>query len=482
MPNQNLTVVINAKDKASGILKKLKGNFGSLETAALTAGTAAAAFAAILIKQVITASVEFDKQLGNLQTLYGENTKSVGELEDGIKDLMKTSPTTANDLGAAAYQVVSAGIIDTADAIIVLNEANKLGVAGLGTTEEAVDITTSAINAFSLSSKDANQITNVFFKAVKNGKTTISELSQGFGQVAPLAASTGVEFEGLMAITSGLTTSGLKASTAYTQIRAVLSNLLKPTEEMQEAFDILGITSDNLKERISEEGLQGMLARLTETADENNIVTAKMFGSVEALNVVLALSGEVGEKTMAIQNNMTDSTDELSEAYKQQTERVGAQWQILKGQLMVVMLNMGEVVLPLINEGIGIMIDFIGRASEKWIAFKNAIQPAIDALKKVVDLLRKLKNLGGGGGSFLGTLGKSLLPGITPFANGGIVTSPTLGMVGEAGPEAVIPLSKMGGMGTTINIVVNGDVTGEDLIDRVGDALTQKLQLSTAVV
>jgi hypothetical protein len=33
------------------------------------------------------------------------------------------------------------------------------------------------------------------------------------------------------------------------------------------------------------------------------------------------------------------------------------------------------------------------------------------------------------------------------FANGGIVTRPTLGLVGEAGPEAIVPLSQLGEMG-----------------------------------
>ena len=46
-----------------------------------------------------------------------------------------------------------------------------------------------------------------------------------------------------------------------------------------------------------------------------------------------------------------------------------------------------------------------------------------------------------------------------PFANGGIVTSPTLGLVGEAGPEAIIPLDRAGSLGTT---VVNVQVTSAD--------------------
>jgi hypothetical protein len=48
--------------------------------------------------------------------------------------------------------------------------------------------------------------------------------------------------------------------------------------------------------------------------------------------------------------------------------------------------------------------------------------------------------------------------GIPQMAEGGIVNRPTLALIGEAGPEAVVPLSKMGGMGGggDININVNG--------------------------
>ena len=53
------------------------------------------------------------------------------------------------------------------------------------------------------------------------------------------------------------------------------------------------------------------------------------------------------------------------------------------------------------------------------------------------------------------------LPDIPPLAEGGIVTRPTLAMIGDGnGPEAVIPLSKLGSMGfgggSTITVNVNG--------------------------
>jgi hypothetical protein len=46
---------------------------------------------------------------------------------------------------------------------------------------------------------------------------------------------------------------------------------------------------------------------------------------------------------------------------------------------------------------------------------------------------------------------------IPAMANGGVVTGPTLALIGEAGPEAVIPLDRMGSMGgNNVTIHVNG--------------------------
>ena len=52
------------------------------------------------------------------------------------------------------------------------------------------------------------------------------------------------------------------------------------------------------------------------------------------------------------------------------------------------------------------------------------------------------------------------VPEIPKFAAGGIVTSPTVGLIGEAGPEAIIPLSRAGGMGMGNNVTIN--VNGGD--------------------
>jgi len=69
------------------------------------------------------------------------------------------------------------------------------------------------------------------------------------------------------------------------------------------------------------------------------------------------------------------------------------------------------------------------------------------------------------------------VPNIPMLAEGGIVNSPTLAMIGEAGPEAVIPLSKMDSMGgNNVTIHVNG---GDP--QQVVNALRRYMQLNGSV-
>jgi len=73
-----------------------------------------------------------------------------------------------------------------------------------------------------------------------------------------------------------------------------------------------------------------------------------------------------------------------------------------------------------------------------------------------------------------GVIGSGLA-GFAGFAEGGIVRKPVLGLIGEAGPEAVVPLNQMagasplgamGGNTTVLNVTVEGSVLSEmDLTD-----------------
>lgn len=69
------------------------------------------------------------------------------------------------------------------------------------------------------------------------------------------------------------------------------------------------------------------------------------------------------------------------------------------------------------------------------------------------------------------------VPNIPELANGGIVTGPTLALIGEAGPEAVVPLDRANSMGTT-NVTIN--VNGGDP-NAVVDALRRYMRMNGSV-
>ena len=61
-----------------------------------------------------------------------------------------------------------------------------------------------------------------------------------------------------------------------------------------------------------------------------------------------------------------------------------------------------------------------------------------------------------------GTLTEEERAAVTPFAHGGIVTRPTMALLGEAGPEAIVPLSGGRGLAPVYNITISGNtVFGE---------------------
>lgn len=97
--------------------------------------------------------------------------------------------------------------------------------------------------------------------------------------------------------------------------------------------------------------------------------------------------------------------------------------------------------------------------ANSWIKVINAIIKGYNALPLLPDIgfIGEIK-IGRVGGDEGTTSGGGI--NIPKMASGGIVNQPTLAMIGEAGPEAVIPLSRMGQMGGTNNVTIN--VNGGD--------------------
>jgi TP901 family phage tail tape measure protein len=484
MATENIQIVISAVDKASGVFKKAGGAVSQLGTASKVAATGIAAFGVKLGVDAVKQAAKFEGMMSDVNTLFDDGGKSVDKMSKGIKDLLKTSPKSADDLGASAYSIVSAGITDATEAINVLDSAQKLAVAGLGETSEATDILTSALNAFQIDAENAGAVSNAFFLAVKSGKTTVSELAQGFGQVAPLANEMGIQFNDLISATSAMTTSGLKASVAYTQIRSALSSMLKPTKEMDEALKAANIT--NLEAELNSQGMTATFLKLKAAADENGISMAKMFGSVEALNAVLMLTGETGENANAIFEQMETNSTAVDIAFQKQAQTTENQFKILKNKYNVAMMDLGNKILPIVVKMMDVLSWVADKVSIGWDKMTTKLATVFIAYDKIVGVIEKVIDALGRAkqamaDSTLGQAVGNVAGAITGRARGGIVGSGETTLVGENGPElAQFPAGTRiipNGGGASITLNISGNTFLDDnSAEMFGDQLVRVLK------
>jgi TP901 family phage tail tape measure protein len=366
MGDKTVTIGLNVKaaaaKKALGDLSKsingLADDNKQLIDASKKATAVAAAGFAALSGSLIYAGVQaaqFDDKMRSVKTLLDDDAfNSVGKnLNDGFKDLksgtlavLNQIPIAGDDATKALFDLVSAGV-DVTKANEALATSGKLAVAGLTDVGTATDGITSALNAYGLGAENADLIAAKFFAAQKKGKTTIAELSAGFGKVGATASSLGVSLDEVLSSVSALTLGGVKTAEAYTSLNAVMVGVAKPTAEAQKEAERLGIQFD--LSAIKTKGLSGFLADLNKNQKFNKDSATKLFGSVEALKAIFALTGKGAEKYNEILGEIGDDTKALTTftaAYETQQASLSNQTNIFTNKISSLAIQIGDRLEP----------------------------------------------------------------------------------------------------------------------------------------
>jgi hypothetical protein len=111
----------------------------------------------------------------------------------------------------------------------------------------------------------------------------------------------------------------------------------------------------------------------------------------------------------------------------------------------------------IVGSGLETALGFFGRFAEGAVDFIGEI---ITSLLEAISLQQVLNALSAVGGAVGGVVGGVLS--LIGLAAGGIVTSPTPAIVGESGPEAVIPLERLGALGGSREPKVEVNIYGAE--------------------
>ena len=387
--NLVLKLVLKATDGMSGIirqavrasdtdfeklqrsLKDTAAGFDDFGKKAGITGGALTAFSGINAKL----AGDFEEGMNNVSTLINTDVESLQAMSDEILKIGKNSPKAIRDLTDGLYLIRSAGI-SAADQFDVLRGSEKLAVAGLATTAEAVDIATSAMNAFQLKGQDSAKMYDMFFKVVKYGKTNISEFAQGFGSVAGVVSAANIKIDEYSAAIAAMTTTGVKANIAHTQMKAVVAGLSRATDDQVKIFNQLGAKS--FKDLIEKSGgMVNALAKIKTAVGSDEAKIISLVGSVEAYNAVMSLTGSTNKVYLQTLDDMRNGADSLSQAYAKQTAGFNMQMKILGNQVQALGIKFGNGLLPVFKSLGGVLNGIIGFLDKMPTGLTNFLSIAI---------------------------------------------------------------------------------------------------------
>jgi hypothetical protein len=263
--------------------------------------------------------------------------------------------------------------------------------------------------------------------------------------------------------------------------------------ELQEKFGKKKLTQDEMLSKIQAEILKREKATTKEKDAQNALAKKKLqlesMFDLNKINLQAALSRKLNaedELRVKILQKLTDGTKAAVDEAQKYAD-----------------------VLKVIEDGV-ISTEEIDMLSKKWgmtttgvLLYLQQLFASNDELRKMLSLLNQIGNtttiapINAGTQAFTGSIeelsstlnftNKALQDekigknSYVKLAEGGVVNSPTIAMIGEAGAEAVIPLDRMGSMGTKVVVNVQGSVISEGQLQSVIQDVLYNLNRTGAV-
>ena len=271
-----------------------------------------------IAKSAVSIGSAFETSLAKVTTIADTSKLSTQQLSDQITAMSSKMGVAASDIAEATYQAISAGQ-DTSNAVAFAGQASKLAAAGFTSSSSAVDILTTALNAYGMSADQATHVSDVLLTTQNLGKTSVDELSASMGKVIPLAAAYGVSVENLSSGLAVMTANGIATAEATTYTKSMLNEL---GDSGSTVGKILQKQTGKSFAQLNAEGksLGDVLQILYNSVGGNSTAFAGLWSSVEAGTGALSLASGGADKFNSVLAQMQDSAGATEAAYETMTD------------------------------------------------------------------------------------------------------------------------------------------------------------------
>lgn len=327
-------------------LRKFGGQakrIGSNITSSVTLPFAAAGAAGVKM------ATDLEGSFSKIENLVGITGKALDDFKTSVRNVSSETGKSQQELSEAIFTISSAGLRG-AEATEVLERSAKASAIGLGDTQQIAQALTGVMQAYSKSGMTAAQATDTLTAIVREGNLEAEALAPTLGRVVGIASQLGVSFEEVGANIATFTRLGVPAEEAVVGLRGIMASFLKPTADAKNALATLGMTAEDLRNQVSEEGLQATLANLMTAFEGNDEALTSVFGNVRALSAVLGTAGAQGETYAAVLDNISNSTGIVDEGFENVSGTSGFKFQQTLNSLRNAGIELGAALLPMVTK------------------------------------------------------------------------------------------------------------------------------------
>ncbi len=314
-------------------------------------------------------NMDFEQGIANINTLL-DDTTNLDSYKNKIKELSDDTGINVEIMTDGMYQAISslgdAGK-QTEGIFEVMAKSSKAGGAE---TSDSVSLISAAMKGYGdISEKTAQKVSDLAFVTAKLGVTTFPEMAKSMQPLFPLSSALNISMEDLFGSMATLTGVTGNTSEVSTQLKAIFSNLIKPTKAMAEVIKKYGY--ENSQAMIKSEGMAGVLEILQKETGGSADKMGVLFSSTEALTAVTALCGANYKDFInksGQMNNVLGATDTaMKKVSSTEKDKLTTSINRLKNSF----LESGEKLTPLIDglsNGIEDVANAIGKMNPEVVA------------------------------------------------------------------------------------------------------------------
>lgn len=290
---------------------------------------------------------------------------------EGLIEMSNRTGVAFTDLAESMYSALSAGVPQDNVLEFVENTVN-LSKGGFTQTATAIDIVTTALNAYQMEMSEDTHVQDVLITTQNLGKTTVDELASNMGKLIPTANGVNVAFDQLGAMYATVTANGVATAETTTYLNAMINELGASGSTAEKAMQAATAGTDMAGKKISEISAMGydvtdVLKLMDEYAQSTGKSLSDMFSSSEgakAANILLSNAESFKSNITA----MIDSTGAAATAAETMMDTTAEKTQVAKNQIDNLTSAIAEQLLPAIGETAQSVSDALDSSGIKTVA------------------------------------------------------------------------------------------------------------------